>query len=480
MPVRAELEWTTDLNAAAALPDLLVIGRKAWLRAPQLVSALGLPEDVWAAMLDRAEPGDAGSAATTWLPGRRIIAGVLPEVCSRHNSPSRAWAIPELARKADGKAPLGIVLALSEDEHAFASALAVARGFPEFYAVSSAVDQRQVKVVALGPGGVVVEPRAGAAMAAVRYAARLADTPTSVLHSDALVDEARVVAAELGCGLTVIQGQELRDQGFGGLWGVGKAASHPPALVALTHEPHGYERTVAWVGKGIVFDTGGLSIKDRGGMVGMKGDMAGAAAVLAAFRAAVLGGFPQRLVAVLCVAENSVGPDSTRPDDILTLKSGRTVEINNTDAEGRLVLGDGVAWVAQTWRPDVIVDMATLTGAQLVATGKVHAGVYTNNEELERAAVQAGRRAGEPVHPLVYAPELHRREFKSNVADMRNSVKDRANAQSSCAAQFIASHLPDPAPPWLHVDIAGPSGDADGRATGYGVGLLLELGAIPL
>lgn len=480
MPVRVELEWTTDLSSVTGLPDLIVIGRKAFLRAPGLVAALGLPEDVWTAMLDRCEPGDAGTSAATWLAGRRIIAGVLPEVCSRHNSPSRAWAIPDLARKADGKAPLGIVLALAEDEHAFASALAVARAFPEFSAASGTVETRSVKLLAYGSAGVVQDPRVPGAMAAVRLAARLADTPTSVMHSDALVAEAEAVARATGCGVQIIRGADLRDQGFGGLWGVGKAASHPPALVCLSHQPAGAERTIAWVGKGIVYDTGGLSLKDRAGMVGMKGDMAGAAAVLAAFQAAVQAGFPHRLVAVLCIAENAVGPDATRPDDILTLKSGRTVEVNNTDAEGRLVLGDGVAWTAATWKPDVLVDMATLTGAQLVATGKVHAAVFTNHEELERAAVLAGRRAGEPVFPLLYAPELHRREFKSSVADMKNSVKDRANAQASCAGQFIANHLPEPAPPWLHIDIAGPSGDAEGRATGYGVGLLLELGAIPL
>ena len=111
-----------------------------------------------------------------------------------------------------------------------------------------------------------------------------------------------------------------------------------------------------------------------------------------------------------------------------------------------------------------------------MATGKHHAAIYANQESVERAAVAAGLAAGEPVHPMLYAPELHRREFKSSVADMKNSVKDRMNAQSSCAAQFIANHLPDPAPPWVHVDMAGTSADGEGRGTGYGVALLLSLG----
>jgi probable aminopeptidase NPEPL1 len=210
-------------------------------------------------------------------------------------------------------------------------------------------------------------------------------------------------------------------------------------------------------------------------MPGMKNDMGGAAAVLQAFRAAVLRGHPQRLTAVLCVAENAIGPEATRPDDIIQLRSGRTVEVNNTDAEGRLVLADGVAWAAESVQPDTIIDLATLTGAAPMSTGKLIAAIYSNEEELEAAACRAGRAAGEPVFPLPYAPELYRREFKSAVADMKNSVKDRNNAQSACAAQFIAAHLPHPAPRWLHVDIAGTATDGEGRGTGFGVGLLLEL-----
>jgi probable aminopeptidase NPEPL1 len=245
-------------------------------------------------------------------------------------------------------------------------------------------------------------------------------------------------------------------------------------LVVLSYAPPGAARTLAWVGKGIVYDTGGLSLKTKEGMPGMKGDMGGAAAVLGAFAAAVRLGVPARIHALLCVAENAIGPAAIRPDDIITLYSGRTVEINNTDAEGRLVLGDGVAWAVKHLRPDVLVDLATLTGAQLVATGKRHAGVVCNDEELEAAAVRAGRASGDLVHPLPYVPEFFRREFKSDVADLKNSVKDRSNAQSSCAAQFIAEHLGGYDGPWLHVDLAGPSANGE-RGTGFGVALLLTL-----
>jgi len=150
------------------------------------------------------------------------------------------------------------------------------------------------------------------------------------------------------------------------------------------------------------------------------------------------------------------------------------VEVNNTDAEGRLVLADGCAWVARNRCPDLLIDVATLTGAQAMATGKDIAAIVASDEETERRAVVAGRRSGDLVHPLPFAPELHRRELHSHVADMRNSVKNRGNAQASCAAQFIANHLGDYDGQWLHVDMAGPS-TAAGHGTGFGVGLLLAL-----
>jgi probable aminopeptidase NPEPL1 len=149
--------------------------------------------------------------------------------------------------------------------------------------------------------------------------------------------------------------------------------------------------------------------------------------------------------------------------------------VNNTDAEGRLVLADGVAYASRHLAPEVIVDLATLTGAALLATGRKHSAIITDDAELEVRAVAAGLRSGDLVHPLPYAPELYRAEFRSEVADMKNSVKDRMNAQTSCAAQFVGEHLDeDWEGSWLHVDMAGPV-IAEDRGTGYGVALLVEL-----
>uniref|UniRef100_A0A673LQW1 Probable aminopeptidase NPEPL1 n=1 Tax=Sinocyclocheilus rhinocerous TaxID=307959 RepID=A0A673LQW1_9TELE len=280
---------------------------------------------------------------------------------------------------------------------------------------------------------------------------------------------------ELGITPTIIRGEELKQKGFGGIYGVGKAAQHPPALAVLSHTPSGATQTIAWVGKGIVYDTGGLSIKGKTTMPGMKRDCGGAAAILGAFKATVKQGFKDNLHAVFCLAENSVGPTATRPDDIHTLYSGKTVEINNTDAEGRLVLSDGVVYASKDLSADIILDMATLTGAQGISTGKYHAAVMTNSEQWEAACVRAGRSSGDLAHPLVYCPELHFSEFTSAVADMKNSVADRENAQSSCAGLFIGSHLGFDWPGiWVHVDIASPV-HAGERATGFGVAMLLAL-----
>jgi probable aminopeptidase NPEPL1 len=154
--------------------------------------------------------------------------------------------------------------------------------------------------------------------------------------------------------------------------------------------------------------------------------------------------------------------------------SGRTVEVNNTDAEGRLVLADGVAYVTRHYTPDLVIDLATLTGAQLVSTGQRHAAIVCNDDRTEAQAIAVGLRTGDLVHPLPYCPEFYRKEFKSTVADMKNSVKDRMNAQASCAGQFVAEHLVDYSNPWLHVDLAGPSTDGE-RGTGFGTNLLVEM-----
>jgi len=316
----------------------------------------------------------------------------------------------------------------------------------------------------------------------IRNTQRMVDTPPSELNTTEFVKEAKDLAESLNKNsplskveVKVISGEDLNAQGFGGIYGVGKAAECPPALVVLSYTPEKAEKTVALVGKGIVYDSGGLSLKPTTGMCHMKTDMGGAAAVFNAFASVVQNKLNVNVHALLCLAENAIGPKSFRNDDILHMYSGKTVEINNTDAEGRLVLGDGVAYASKHLSPSIIVNIATLTGAQLVTTGIVHAGVLTPSEATETKAIAAGKTTGDLVFPFLYAREILMSNFDSKVADMKNSVKDRSNAQASCAGHFVESHLDaDYKGEWLHVDIAGPSFQSE-RATGFGTALLYQI-----
>lgn len=313
----------------------------------------------------------------------------------------------------------------------------------------------------------------------VRQTQDLMDRPCAELRVSNFVTEARQLVARLDSkqvSIKIIQGVELNEQGFGGLWGVGKGASSDlPALVILSYTPEKVEKTVALVGKGIVYDTGGLSIKPTNGMCGMKHDMGGAAVVFSAFESIVKQKLNHKVYALLCLAENAVGPESFRNDDILLMHSGKTVEINNTDAEGRLVLGDGVSYASKVLQVDSIINVATLTGAQMIVTGVKHAGVVTALESTEQAVIKAGKETGDLVFPMIYAPQILMEQFDSKVADLKNSVKDRLIPSSSCAAHFVEAHLAkEYKGEWLHVDIAGP-GSSKERGTGFGVALLYQL-----
>nr|CAB3264420.1 probable aminopeptidase NPEPL1 [Phallusia mammillata] len=439
-------------------------------------------ESVWKKAVQSLSPAPTDTCGL-WMSNANV--GGFSDKVSRHNMPSSAYHIPKLLRSClTGKGDQVVVIVCEESE-VFACGCAIARSYPLFtMRTDGGKPKRQrtlsVEFVIVGEKTCDLKEIAACLQDtadSVRLAAKIVDMPCNIMNTTAFVNEAKEVGEELGIVPMVIQGEDLDKQGFGGIYGVGKASEHPPALVVLSHYVPNATLTIAWCGKGIVYDTGGLSIKGKTTMPGMKRDCGGAAAVLSAFRAAVKRGFKQNLHAVLCLAENSVGPIATRPDDIHILYSGRSVEINNTDAEGRLVLGDGVAYASKDLRADIILDMATLTGAQGVSTGKYHAAILTNNEKWERIAMEAGKKSGDLTHPLVYCPELHFSEFNSAVADMKNSVADRSNAQSSCAGLFIGSHLQGAFSfpgTWIHVDMASPAHCGE-RATGYGVALLLTL-----
>ncbi len=312
----------------------------------------------------------------------------------------------------------------------------------------------------------------------------LAATPSSTKNPAWVARTARALAAEVpGLEVEVLQGGELEEQGFGGIVAVGRGSVSPPALVRVTWPgvkgARAESRHVVMVGKGITFDSGGLSIKPREPMIPMKTDMSGAGVVLAAVLAAARRGVPYRVTAVLALAENAVGGSAYRPGDVVTVWGGTTVEVANTDAEGRMVLADALAWADATLDPDVLVDVATLTGAASQGLGRRHAALYTADERLASSLVSAGEGTGERVWrmPLV---EDYRPVLESEVADLRHVPADSrfGGGGSITAALFLREFVGHRR--WAHLDVAGPSrADRDEYevckgATGYGARLLLR------
>lgn len=471
---------------------LLVVAPAATF-APDALPAV-LPAQLHGLVVELAretKPGDLGSTAVT-LTGsndpRKLVVGVLPDQGSRYNSPSRAESIRRVVAGAGLDAGLaalpsgsptkaGVLVILADPGHALAAVNAVGRAIPQYLAKSAPAPAYELQILLVDGAGqpIAAPPEAVATMHATRVAASLVDTPPTELNPDAFAARAReTLAAVPGVDIREIAGDELLAERLVGIHSVGRCAVAPPRLLIATYTPDTPSgRHVALVGKGITYDTGGLSLKLSGAMNTMKGDMGGAAAVLGAFAVLAATGCRHKLSLVLCIAENAVGPAAYKPDDILRMHSGKTVEINNTDAEGRLLLADGVSYAARVLHADTILNAATLTGAQMVSTGLLHAAIICNDEALEQLVIAAGKHSGDLVHPLPFAPEFYKQEFESNVADMCNSVKNRNNAQSACAAQFVWWHIDDTAVKWCHIDLAGPSFPKN-RGTGFGVALISE------
>eukprot|EP00977_Amphora_coffeiformis_P024933 scaffold17681_cov155-Amphora_coffeaeformis.AAC.4 len=491
-----------DLPASSDVDTTVMISRKKYFKENQskLAEMLGISVDdeTLQAMVKAVGPG---SSSTTFVKGRRLTLAAVADKVSRNNHPWSVHTVSDLVSSTVKGDKVRLLFGGVDTSEAAPLASAVAKAFPLYSRKTSAKpkkddeeeeeetgdDCRTLSVSFLeAESEKILDDQATLQAAAavsegVQLAARLVDMTPEELTTDAYAQECRLLAEELGVPMREIVGEELKEKGYGGIYGVGKAATCPPRLIIMEYNPPDTPtENVALVGKGIVYDTGGLSLKPKTGMCGMKGDMGGSAGLLGAFYSAVKLKASQKITLLLCLAENAIGPAAFRNDDILELYSGKTVEVNNCDAEGRLVLGDGVAHATRhIEKLDLVVDMATLTGAQMIATGKKHAGILANKEDLEKRAMAAGLHSGDLVYPLLYAPELLKSEFKSKVADMKNSVKDRGNAQTSCAGHFIESHLDaDYEGGWLHVDMAGPAVSAE-RGTGYGVALILSLLNVP-
>jgi leucyl aminopeptidase len=307
----------------------------------------------------------------------------------------------------------------------------------------------------------------------------LAITPSNTKSPAWLARQATTVARRAGLTVDVWDERRLRREGMGGVLAVGQGSATPPRFVRLDHEPAGAGTAtprVVLVGKGITFDTGGLQVKPADGMLGMKTDMSGAAVVLAVLSACRDLGVRVRVTGLLAVAENAVGGASYRPGDVVTHYGGRTVEIGNTDAEGRIVLADALAYADAHLDPAYLVDVATLTGAARIALGRSTAPVFSTDAGLTDALVAAGATTGETLWPMPL-PDTYRRALDSDVADLTHIATD-VGGGAVTAALFLREFAG--ARRWAHLDIAGTGrSDVDTGAhvkgaTGFGTRLLLR------
>jgi leucyl aminopeptidase len=296
--------------------------------------------------------------------------------------------------------------------------------------------------------------RARILAAAVHLARDLVNTAPNDLPPAELAAAAAGAARDAGIDVQILDEKALRKGGYGGILGVGQGSSRPPCLVHLSYRGKRAKQTVALVGKGITFDTGGISIKPAAGMHEMKSDMSGAAAVIAAVAAAAELGIAVNVEAWVPMAENMPGGGAYRPGDVLSMYGGKTVEVLNTDAEGRLILADAIARACED-SPDFLVETSTLTGGQITALGKRVAGLMGDEDFLPRVRA-AGERAGEPSWAMPL-PEDVRKGMESPVADVSqvNSSGDRAGHMLQ--GGVFLSHFVGSGVPWAHLDIAGPS-----------------------
>jgi leucyl aminopeptidase len=311
----------------------------------------------------------------------------------------------------------------------------------------------------------------------------LSNEPAGALTPVRLAEVAAEIAEREGLKVQTLDEDEITEARLGGLLGVAAGSVQPPRLIKLVYEPpeekalkraDGTTPTVVLVGKGITFDSGGLTLKTLDGMMTMKTDMSGAADVIATIGACRPLGVGVRVVALAPTTENMPGGKAVKPGDVLEIRNGKTIEVLNTDCEGRLVLADGLSLAVEE-EPDAIIDLATLTGACTVALGFKIAGLMGNDDRLVSAVQAASVRAGEPTWQLPL-PEAYRSDIDSDVADMKNMSKRGAGALAAglLLQEFVADR------PWAHLDIAGPSrseedsGEVRKGSTGFGVRTLLE------
>ncbi|WP_375407172.1 leucyl aminopeptidase [uncultured Amnibacterium sp.] len=447
--------------------DVVVLAVRSSDDGPQLLGA-PLPDLDLAAIGLTGATGDAAR-----LPGTGFAAGsILLVGIGRGLDPDGARGVAATAiRRLAGVAHVALALP-AEHDGVFAATLEGAAlgaySYLDYRSKSLAAQKAPVaRITVLGRAEAPAAVRRATVLAeAVALVKDLVNAPANDLPPVVLADRAVGVAAETGATSRVWDEEALAEGGFGGILGVGAGSTRPPRLVRIGWEPEGAATKVALVGKGITFDSGGLSLKPAVSMVGMKNDMTGAATVLAVVAAAARLELPVAVTAWLCIAENMPSGSAIRPNDVLRIRGGRTVEVLNTDAEGRLVLADGLV-IAGEEHPDLIVDVATLTGAVITALGTRYVGAMGDGDLVARTR-SAAARAGELVWHLPLPEEL-RAILASDVADIANVKIGNTAGGALVAGQFLREFVPereDGTPvPWVHLDIAGA---AENKGAPYG------------
>jgi len=470
MKVTVEQAELKDVEA-----DLLVVGLAEGVELPAPVAAAAGADEAKAGFKKLSLLRPHGFPATLVVglgeredlgPERlRVVAALAAKEAKRLDATSIAWALPE-----------------SGDDEAAAAALVIGTvlasyRFDHFKSASEDEAPRLNSLTLLGPGELAAAAETARIVAEAQNRARdLQNTPANVATPSFLAARAEEIAAAADPVSVEILGRpELEEKGMGGILAVSRGGPEEPKLIALRYSGGGSSPTLGLVGKGVTFDTGGISLKPGAGMQEMKMDMSGAAAVLEAVAAIAELGLPLELIAVVPATENMPSGTAIKPGDVITQYNGKTVEVNNTDAEGRLILADALAYAAELGA-ERLVDIATLTGAVEIALGSTYAGLISNDDELAAAVARASEATGELSWRLPLHPE-YKELMKGTVADLSNLGKKR-KAGTITAASFLEEFVGET--PWAHLDIAGSAWDIDREyvgngANGFGVRLLVEL-----
>src|SRR6186997_1518687 len=462
-----------ELDAAEA--DVVAVGLVEGGDLPALIAAAAGAESVKAGFekLSLLRPDDFPPVLVVGLGGRdeldaerlRVAAALAAKEAGRLEARSLAWALPE-----------GFEEGAAADAIATGVILASYR-FDRFKSGDGDDGARLESLTLLGGEGLAATAEQARIAAEAQNRARdLQGTPANVATPTFLAERAEEIAADHeALSFEAFGRAELEEKGMGGILAVSQGGPQEPKLILLRYSGGGSGPKLAFVGKGVTFDTGGISLKPGAGMQEMKMDMSGAAAVLEAMGAIAELGLPLDLIAAVPSTENMPSGTAIKPGDVITQYNGKTVEVNNTDAEGRLILADALAYAVEQGA-ERIIDIATLTGAVEIALGSTYAGLVSNDDELAATVARAGEETGELAWRLPLHPE-YKELMKGTVADLSNLAKKR-KAGTITAASFLEEFVGET--PWAHLDIVGSAWDV-GReyigndANGFGVRLLIAI-----